>query len=217
GADAIVATEDIKTLEDLNGKKIALTRDDVGETFLSGVFVKKGLPLKDLILVPSDPDNVAKTFVNGEADACVTWEPQVTQALQRPGAHLLATSKEYPGIILDTLNVRKDLLEKDPESVKKVMRAWFMALKYYREHTGEAIAIMAKYYNITPEEYQKQISGLKWNDYEDQKSLSEKQEWIDGFKTIAQNKLLNKRISKAPEAEQFINHALLENLYETRL
>lgn len=216
GADGIVADEAIKTLEDLAGKRLALARDDVGETFVSALFRNKGLSLTSVSLVPKPPEEVAKAFLAGEADACVTWEPQLSQALQRPGAHLLATSRENPGIILDTLNVRRDLVEKSPATVKKVMRAWFKALKYYRANPQEASEAIAKYYKITPEQYRKQVAGLKWDDYDTQRNPSVAQEWQKAFDVIAEGKLANNRITQKPDALKFINRTLLDPLHENR-
>lgn len=214
GADAIVAADNIKTLKDLEGKRVALARDDVEDLFLSVLFYKNGLPVNSLAIVPQRPEDVAKTFLSGEADACATWEPQVSDALKRPGAHILASSRDYPGIIIDTLNVRRDLAEKDPGLVKKVMRAWFKGLKYYREHPLEGSEIIAKYYKITPAEYRKQVEGLKWIKYEDQDKPSERQEWSDDFNAIAKIKLADNRISQKPDAAKALNITLLEKLYE---
>lgn len=214
GSDAIVAAENIVKLEDLAGKKVALARDDVGETFISSLFFKKDMPLDTMNIVSVGPDEPAKAFLNGEADACVTWEPLVSQALQRPGAHILASSRDYPGIIIDTLNVRKYLIENNPELVKKLMRVWFKALKYYQEHPIEASAIIAKHYNVSPGQYRKQVQGLKWDSYERQKGNIESQEWLEAIKLISEIKLANTRISKRMDATQLINHKLIERLYE---
>jgi NitT/TauT family transport system substrate-binding protein len=214
GSDAIVAAETITTLEDLKGKRVALARDDVGETLLSALFYKKGLSLNSVIIVSKHPEEVAGAFLNGEADACVTWEPQVTEALGRPGAHIITSNREHPGIIIDTLNVRRDLVENNPGLVKKLMRNWFRALKYYNEHPLEASEIIAKYYKITPEQYRKQVQGLTWDDYEQQRSAAEGREWADAFNAIAEVKLANARISRKPDASKFLTHTLLEKLYE---
>ncbi|MFZ0034759.1 MAG: ABC transporter substrate-binding protein, partial [Sedimentisphaerales bacterium] len=123
GGDGIVAAGDIKKLEDLIGKKVALARDDVGETFISTLFYQNGLSLNNVIIVPKLPEEVSQAFLNGGADACVTWEPQLTEALKRPGSHILTSSKEHTGIIIDTLNVRRDLAENNPGLVKRLMRS----------------------------------------------------------------------------------------------
>jgi len=214
GSDAIVAVENIKTLEDLIGKRVSLARDDAGETFISTLFYKKGLPFSGVEIVPCSPEKTAQAFLDGKADACVTWEPQVTEALKRPGAHILVSTKDEPGIIIDTLNVRKDLVDNDPELVKKVMRAWFKSLKYYGEHPIEASIIIARYYGITPAEYRRQVEGVRWNDHEKQRGGSRRDEWHELFNAIVEIKFENGRITKKPDASKFMNFELLERLYE---
>ncbi len=214
GSDGIVAAENIKKLDDLIGKRVALARDDVGETFISTLFYKNGLSLNNVIIVPKLPEEVSQAFLNGEADACVTWEPQLTKALKRPGSHILTSTKEHPGIIIDILNVRRDLVENNPGLVKRLIRGWFNALEFYKEHPNEASEIIAKYYKITPEQYRKQVEGLLWNDYEKQQSTSEYKEWVETFDVIAELKLANGRIPRKPDAPKFLNHTLLEKLYE---
>jgi NitT/TauT family transport system substrate-binding protein len=80
GSDGIVATKDIKTVEDLIGKKVAFARDDVGETFISYLFYKKGLSLDDITIVPRRPEDAWLAFLNGKVDAAVTWEPWLSKA-----------------------------------------------------------------------------------------------------------------------------------------
>ncbi len=216
GGDAIVAAENIRTLEDLIGKRVVLSRDDVGETLLSVLLYKNNLSLGGVILVPGLVGDIARDFLAGKADACVTWEPQVSEALKRPGAHILASTREHPGTILDTLNVRRDLLEGNPALVQKVMRAWFKALQDYRLHPEEASAILAPYYRMTPEEYRKEILGLQWVGYEEQAKPSKLEAWGKLFNAIAEIKFVHGRISHKPDASLHLNHALLEKLYEDR-
>lgn len=214
GSDGIVAAGKIKGLEDLKGRRVVLGRDDVGETFLSYLLNERGIAFNDLIILSEQPQNVARDFLDAKADACVTWEPHLSAALKRPGSHILATSREYPGIIIDTLNVRQDLIKDNPGLVKKLMRAWFKTLKFYQENPEGASQIIAKYYKITPREYRKQVEGLRWVGYEEQRKISAYDKWLKVFNTIAELKFLNKRITVKPIAGKFVDHSLLESLYE---
>ncbi len=214
GADAIVSSKEIKSIEDLLNKKIALSRDDAGEHFISYLFYKKNLPFSKLKIIPTKPGNVATDFIKGKVDACVTWEPQVSKALQRSGAHVLATTRDYPGIIIDSLNVRRDILEKRPDLVKRLMRAWFKALEYYKDNPKESNKIIAKYYGVTPADYAKQVEGVLWNNYEKQMSPSKMQEWADAFDIIGKINLANGRIGNIPRIEEHIDYKILKDLYE---
>ena len=214
GSDGIVATEDIKTVEDLIGKKVAFTRDDVGETFISYLFFKKGLSLDDITIVHRKPDDAWLAFLEGQVDAAVTWEPWLSKAAQRPGGHILISTKDEPEIIIDTLNVRQDIVKNNPQLVKGLMRGWFKAVAYCKEHPVEASEIIAKHYDVTPGEYREQIKGLRWDSYQDQIVEEEADEWLTAFNIISEIKFANGRIPGKPNAAKAIDRTLLEGLYE---
>ena len=214
GSDAIVATKDIQRLEDLIGKRVALARDDVGETFISYLFFKKKLLLNDVIIVPARSEKAWEVFYKGKADAVVTWQPHLAKALKRPGAHILISSKEEPDIIIDTLNVREDFLNEKPGLIKGLIRGWFRALGVYRKHPIPASKIIAKYYNISAEEYREAVTGLRWDDYKHQADKDETQEWVDNFNIISEIKFKAGRIPKKPNPQKSINRKLIDTLYE---
>ncbi|MDD5437232.1 MAG: ABC transporter substrate-binding protein [Candidatus Omnitrophica bacterium] len=213
GGDGIVAANNIKSLKDLIGKKVAFTRDDVNQTFISYLFYKEGLSMDKITVVSCEPEKVAQAFLNGDADAAVTWEPWLSEALKRPDTHLLVSTKDRPGIIIDTLNVRNDLIKNDPGLIKGLMRGWFKAVKYYKEHPVEASEIIAKHYGITAEEYRKNVEKLRWIDHADQTSPDKRKELADIFNTIADIKLSNGRITRKPDAQKAMNATLLQELY----
>ena len=215
GADGIVVSGDIKALEDLIGKRVVLARDDSGEVFLAYLFYKKSLPFDKLNIISASPEKVSQVFLSDEADAVVTWEPELSRSLDRPGSHVLVSTKEYPGVIIDTINVREDIVRDDPERVKALMRGWFKAVAYYGAHPVESSEIIAKYFKMTPEDYRKSVEGLKWIGYAGQMKSARQAQWIDLFRTIADIQLANGRISKKPRAEAAINTVLLKGLYET--
>jgi len=204
GGDAVVAAENIRTLSDLVGKRVALARDDVGETFLSYLFHKAGLSFDGVIIVPTRPEKAGQAFLDGKADAAVSWEPWVTRALARPGAHVLVSSKDEPGIIVDVLNVREDVLRDRPEAIAKLLRGWHKAVAYYEAHPDEASEIIAPHFKLSPEQYRKQVGGLYWPTCEqalDHFGGGEKAGRLqEVFDTIALIKHKNGRIPRKPRA-----------------
>ncbi len=213
GVDGLVASAGIDTLQGLIGKKVALAAGDVGETFLSYLLHKEGLSFDRVIIVPKAPEDVAQAFLDGEADAAVTWEPQLSKALARPGSRLIASSKDLPGIIVDTLNVREDFIKNNPRAVMALMRAWFRALKYYREHPIEASESIARYYKMPAKEYRNIIAGLRWSDYEFQDTARERDALAKTFGELVELKYLSGKIAKKPPVGGAVYTALLEELY----
>lgn len=218
GGDVIVATEQIQSLADLVGKRVAFARDDVGETFLSYLFHKAGLSLDQITVVPMAPDEAGQAFLDGQVDAAVTWEPWVSRAAGRAGAHILVSTKDEPGIIVDILTVREQLVRENPQIVKKLVRAWYRAVDYYRAHPEEASQIIAPYYRLSAEQYREQVAGLHWPDYEeaadDFGSADKPGGLIEVFDTIAFIKYSNGRIPRKPAASEALEPEILRTLYD---
>ena len=217
GGDAIVATENIRGLPDLVGKKVAFARDDVGETFLSYLFHKAGLSLDKIVVVPKAPDKAAQAFLNAEVDAAVTWEPWVTRALKRTGAHILVSTKDAPGIIVDVLNVREDIVRKKPHVVKGLLRGWYRALDYYKAHPNEASQAIAPRFKLTPEDYREQVAGLRWPTHKEAcdhfGSDDSPGRLHELFDTIALLKHNTGRVSRKPEAAKALKSDIIRTLY----
>lgn len=213
GSDGIVAVKDIVRLEDLVGRRVALAKDDVGETFLSYLLDRRGIKMKDLDIVSVRPDEAAETFIDGDADAVATWEPQLSKALEREGSHLVTSTREEPGIVVDTLNVRESLIRDEPRAVKALMRSWFKALSYYKEHPEESSGIIGGRYGMSPEEYRKAVTGLKWTELNDEPEALIA-EWKKIFDSIAGIKFSNGKISVKPGADSAIYPTMIKELYE---
>ena len=94
------------------------------------------------------------------------------------------------------------------------MRGWFKAIKYCKEHPVEASEIIAKHYDVTPEEYREQITGLKWFGYEEQIQESKADDWVSAFNVISEIKFANERIHSKPNVAKAIDRTLLKGLYE---
>jgi len=216
GADGVVAVAEIDTVKDLAGKKVALARGDVGETFLMYLLRKEDIPFDKVTIVSKRPEEVAQAFLDGEADAAVTWEPQLSQALTRSDSHLIITSKDIPELIVDTLNVREDFIKKNPRAVKALMRAWFKAVKYYSAHPLEASGMISNYYGMRADEYRKSVEGLLWFDYTSQDDAAEYTALVAAFDEVAELKYMNGMIAERPAAKDAINTELLKGLYEDR-
>ncbi|MBF0384299.1 MAG: ABC transporter substrate-binding protein [Candidatus Omnitrophica bacterium] len=213
GADGIVVDGTINNIFDLKGKKVGLVRDDVGEMFISYVFNENGLSLNDISSVPTSPEEIVKLFTEKEVDAVVTWEPNLSLCLKREGSRILVTTKNNPGVIIDVLSFRNEIIKNNPQLAMRLMRGWFKSLKYYRENPAESSRIIAPHYGLKPEEYQAQVLGLRWLNYEDQNSEREFKEWEKAFNFISDIKHKNVRIPVIPKADTAINTSLLRSLY----
>jgi NitT/TauT family transport system substrate-binding protein len=139
-----VAKESIKTIKDLRGKRVAFNEGSVSHFFLSVLLRQNGMTEKDLRAVNMRQDDAGAAFLGGKVDAAVTWEPWLSRAKRAPGAHILIDSSATPGLIVDVLVIRRDVIKAHPGAVRGVVRGWYRAVRYWTQHPDDADAVMAK-------------------------------------------------------------------------
>ena len=65
------------------------------------------------------------------------------QALERPGSHVLFSSKDFPGAIPDHLVATADAADERRGDMQKLVDAWYATLDYIKANPDEATKIMA--------------------------------------------------------------------------
>ena len=166
GGDGIVAKENIKTIEDLKGKKVAFQRGLPGEFFLRTLLKDHNVSIKDMETLDMETAQAGAAFLTGNVDAAVVWEPWLTKAKEEGGGHILASTKEYRDLIVDVLAFNKDVVSQKPQDVQKIVDAVQKAIDYWRHNTEEANRIMAPYFQLDATKYAKILSGASFTDIE---------------------------------------------------
>lgn len=166
GADGIVASSDINNLADLRGKSVAFEVGSPSHFYLSYLLNEQGMTTDDLTVVNEAAPDAGASFVAGNVDAAVTWEPWLSAASDREGGHLIASTADTP-LLPAMLTYRAEVLEERPADAKATLRALFAAGEWIKDNEAEAVSIMAKRFDITEEEVQEQLPTLKWLTYEE--------------------------------------------------
>lgn len=172
GGDGVVATEEIKTIRDVKGKTAVSEPGQPAHFVLQYLLHKEGMTINDIKLQNMASADAAAAFIARRADIAGTYEPYLTNALQkRKGAHLLVSSKDLPGLIIDVAIVNDNVMRERGEDVARIYEGWCKALDYFKSNRAEAVAIMAKAFKLKPEEFEDTISGLRYFDAQRNKEL----------------------------------------------
>lgn len=144
GGDGIIAKTDIKSVEDLIGKKIGVPRFSEAQTLIEWLLGNSSLTEKQVteirknMIMFDTPDDAAKAFFAGQVDAAATWQPYLSQAQETNGARLLFSTKSATNLILDGIVFREDFLQANNETVTKFIEGVLQAQDMY---TTEFVAI----------------------------------------------------------------------------
>lgn len=220
GADGIVVVDRIHVLRDLIGERVAVQYNYVSQLLLNYFLEREGIPFDAVRTQDTEGGAAGAAFVAGKVDAAVTFEPWLSKAKERRGGKILLSSKDAPGVVVDVLSFREDYLETHRREVSAVVRGWFDAVQYWRDHTQEANAIMAKYYDLTPQEFVEQIAGLRWPSLEENiqyfGTAPEVGPVYDIASTFVRIFLKTGQIESEPDLSHAVDSSTLQSLYEER-
>ena len=211
GNDKIIVSEEINSVADLKGKKIAAEEGTVDHYLLLLGLEKEGLSAEDIEFVPLETGQAATAFVGGQVDAVAVFAPFTTQALKRPGSKELFSSKDFPGAISDHLVFSRQFIDENPEQVQATVNSWFATLDRIEQNKAQANKIMAKRANVTIAEYQDYADGTTIFSVEDNLKAFEPGQDVTSLQFSAQK--ISDFLVKSGLAQQAPD---LSNLFDDR-
>ena len=142
---ALVTRKDtpINKIEDLKGKRVAVTRGTDPHIFLVRALQSVHLSEKDITPVLLQHPDGKTALIRGDVDAWAGLDPMMAQAEVEDGARLFYRNKSANtwGI----LNVREEFLKEHPDLVKRVLAVYEQARKFslanYEEEKRVFIAV----------------------------------------------------------------------------
>jgi NitT/TauT family transport system substrate-binding protein len=174
-ADAILVNDQVKSVGDLKGKQVAFERGSTSDLLLNYVLEKNGMTIDDVSVLPMPAANAGTAIISGTVPAAVTYEPYISAAKAADKTiKVLAEAGEAPGLISDVLAIPDDVLKNKPGQVQAILKSWDQALEYYRAHTEEGRAIIAKGVGAAPADLVTAFDGVHYY------SVSESQEALNG-------------------------------------
>jgi len=144
GGDGVVARNEIKTIADLEGKKVAFNNGTVSQFYINVLLERAGLTEDDIEAVQMSQGDAGSAFVAGHVDAAVTWEPWLTRGAEAEHGKILADTSTEPGLVTDVFVVPEAALTDRKSDVEAIYRAWVKAVTFVDENPDEAYPIMAE-------------------------------------------------------------------------
>ncbi len=174
GNDKIIVSQDIKNIEGLKGKKVALEEGVVDDFLLTLALKQKGMSRDDVKIIDLETGAAAIAFAQGVVDGVGAFPPFWLDALKRKGSHELVTSADFPGAIVDLLVVTQKLIDERPEQVQALVDTWFDILDFMEKNPEAANQIIASRAQVNIEELELFQSGVKLFSREDNLSAFKK-------------------------------------------
>ncbi len=149
------AESDIESVEDLKGKRVAVTRGTDPHIFLIRALAEHGLTEKDVNLVLLQHADGKAALSRGDVDAWAGLDPLMAAAELEEGADLFYRRPELNS--WGILNVREAFANENPEIVEKVLAAYERARLHSIENPAELTSALVAVAKLPEEVIARQI------------------------------------------------------------
>lgn len=150
---ALFARDDVRSLADLAGERIAVNTP----TSLGGVAMREILRterIRGAALFEIPFANMGLAVRGGDVAAAVMFEPFIAQSLERGDGHILGWVIGGPPmerVLASLMAASGDLLRERPETVARFLRAQVAALDWIAADEAGAREVLARRLSISPE------------------------------------------------------------------
>jgi len=160
GTDAIVAKPEITSLGQAKGRTVGVENNTLGSFFLARALESQGLSIADVKTVNCRADQIEREFAQGKLDAAVTYDPY-RRHMVAGGARQIFDSSKLPGEIIDTLVVRRAILENPPRGLQSLIHGWFRANEAIAADPASTAERMAPREGVSRAELQDSLRGIQ--------------------------------------------------------
>jgi ABC-type nitrate/sulfonate/bicarbonate transport system substrate-binding protein len=130
---------------DLKGKKIGLTLGTTGHFFAEAFLLANGIDTKHIKIVDMKPDEMPAALAKGKVDAVSSWNPTLMQLMKKLGSEGIIFFNESLYTEHFCVVAGQEYVKKNPEAIKKVLRALLKAETFAREHPEESRRLVADF------------------------------------------------------------------------
>lgn len=183
-AQAVIVREDspLTSLEQLKGKKVAVTKAAGSHYLLLVALAKAGVKFSDIQPAYLTPADGRAAFENRKVDAWVTWEPFLSGAQQQLPTRTLADGRDLADYKRYYLTSSK-FAQANPQVLNVVFEQLVSAAEWLRANPAEAAKVLSPLWgNLDPAIVEKANSRRSYQVQRvERASLNEQQKIADAF------------------------------------
>jgi ABC-type nitrate/sulfonate/bicarbonate transport system substrate-binding protein len=160
GAQQIIVRPSITSLDDLNGRKIAVMKNTSSQALFEAFAKAYGFDPNKVEVTYMAPTEMLSSFSRGDVDAISVWEPFSTRARHLFKGKILVTGTQsyIPGKVGErriygdhsVLFSTETFISEHPVTIKAVLSALGRSNDYIEEHRSEASKILAAEFGMDP-------------------------------------------------------------------
>ncbi|MHC5747303.1 MAG: ABC transporter substrate-binding protein [Nostoc sp.] len=164
GADGIVAHPEIKTVEDLRGKKVGAKLATVNHLILLEALKAHHIKPSEVQIRDFSNDVADQKIRTGEIDAAVLWEPMLRETAKSIKGNVIHTTKQVDSLVIDILMSSDSIVKTKKAELKQFILAWFDVMHAVETQPTKVFNTVAEKLEQTSESFASDYAGLKKGD-----------------------------------------------------
>jgi ABC-type nitrate/sulfonate/bicarbonate transport system substrate-binding protein len=205
---ALYAQAKYRSLAELKGQPIgSLNPGGLVDTLLRKVIVQNGLsPERDFILLNmgGTPERYA-ALKSGTLAASMLSAPHSLHA-EKEGFTRIAVTRDYVDVPGTALVLHADKIKKQPDMIKRFLRATLHAMNYIRENRTDTMQMITREFGMAPD-----IASLAYDKLVDLLSVNGKIR-VDGYQLLIDFARATQKVERPILAAQLVDEKLLEEV-----
>ncbi|OUL34389.1 ABC transporter substrate-binding protein [Nostoc sp. 106C] len=164
GADGIVAKPEIKSVEDLRGKKVGAKLGTVNHLILLEALKAHNIKPSEVQIRDYSNDVAAQKIRAGEIDAAVLWEPMLGETAKSIKGNVIHTTKQVDSLVIDILMSSDSIVKTKKAELKQFLLAWFDVMHAVETQPTKVFNTVGKKLGQSGESFASDYAGLKKGD-----------------------------------------------------
>jgi NitT/TauT family transport system substrate-binding protein len=163
-ADRVIAQAGTTSIEQLDGKTVAVPEGTSGDMILTLALARAGMTKKDVKVVNMDPSTIVSAFASKKVDAAGFWYPAIGTIKQQVSdlSELAKNSDFESQMAFPTAFVAGNKVVSDEEQkTEKTIAVLREAMEYRSAHMEESIALSAEMLNVPVEQVKADAANVK--------------------------------------------------------
>jgi NitT/TauT family transport system substrate-binding protein len=164
GADGIVAKPEIKSVEDLHGKKVGAKLGTVNHLILLEALKAHQIKPSEVQILDYSNEVAAQKIKEGEIDAAVLWEPMLGETAKNIKGNVIHTTKQVDSLVIDALMSSDMIVKAKKAELKQFMLAWFDVMNAVETQPKKVFNAVGEQLGQSGESFASDYIGLKKGD-----------------------------------------------------
>lgn len=209
GGDGLAIKNDIGSIKELKGKKIAVEVGTDEHYLLYKALEQNEVKVDEVALVSIPSYEAHNLFINDEVSGVFTYEPYLSLGAKDGNGRIVFTTEELPGHMIDVLMTSKAASLDRNDDLKIIMEAWYKTLAYIKENPEDSFELMARNENMTADEFELFFGGFTFFDAETSKAMLKDQKLVDLLKEMQLFAIDNKLVNEKKDVYELLKSPLM--------